>query len=63
MKLNGILNGIKAFFSINTTLDALKMDVTEVKADIRDIYRRIDHLETRIDRVFELLLQINDRLR
>ena len=56
--LNGLSDRILRFFRGVLAIDLMQKQIDELKDDVRYLNRRIDNLETRIDRVYGVVIDI-----
>jgi len=56
--LNGLSDRILRFFRGVLAIDLMQKQIDELKDDVRYLNRRIDNLETRIDRVYSVVIDI-----
>jgi len=61
--LNGLSNRILRFFRGVLAIDLMQKQIDELKDDVRYLNRRIDNLETRIDRVYGVVIDILDHVK
>jgi len=61
--LNGLSNRILQFFRGVLAIDLMQKQIDELKDDVRYLNRRIDNLETRIDRVYGVVIDILDHVK
>jgi len=61
--LNGLSNRILRFFRGVLAIDLMQKQIDELKDDVHYLNRRIDNLETRIDRVYDVVIDILDHVK
>ena len=61
--LNGLSDRILRFFRGVLAIDIMQKQIDELKDDVRYLNRRIDNLETRIDRVYDVVIDILDHVK
>jgi len=61
--LNGLSNRILRFFRGVLAIDLMQKQIDELKDDVRYLNRRIDNLETRIDQVYDVVIDILDHVK
>jgi len=61
--LNGLSDRILRFFRGVLAIDLMQKQIDELKDDVRYLNRRIDNLETRIDRVYDVVIDILDHVK
>jgi len=61
--LDGLSNRILQFFRSVLAIDLMQKQIDELKDDVRYLNRRIDNLETRIDRVYDVVIDILDHVK
>jgi len=61
--LNGLSDRILRFFRGVLAIDLMQKQIDELKDDVRYLNRRIDNLETRIDRVYGVVIDILDHVK
>ena len=52
---------IKNLITIDTRLEELRNDVAELKSSLNKLESRLDLVNLRVDKIYELLLKMNNR--
>jgi len=52
---------IKNLITIDTRLEELRKDITELKSSFDKLESRLDLVNLRVDKIYELLLKMNNR--
>jgi len=52
---------IKNLITIDTRLNELRNDVAELKSSLNKLESRLDLVNLRVDKIYELLLKMNNR--
>jgi len=60
---DGLSDRILRFFRGVLAIDLMQKQIDELKDDVHYLNRRIDNLETRIDRVYDVVIDILDHVK